>query len=141
MVSLVTPNVALSSPRSACAIQARMDLGSISNWRPAYATLRFCSVTSLMASFLNSSDNKRRGIRFMETPNKLIKYHQLALPKKRVKLISIWERIVDKETGEVIFSFSILTINADGHEVIMHFHRTMDEKRSIVVLKDAEYQY
>ena len=35
----------------------------------------------------------------------------------------------------------MLTINANGHEVMMHFHRTMDEKRSIVVLKDAEYQH
>ena len=76
--------MALSSPRSACAIQARMDLGSISNWRPAYAMLRFCSVTNLMAFLLNSSVNKRRGIRFMESPNKLIKYHQLARPQNRV---------------------------------------------------------
>ena len=35
----------------------------------------------------------------------------------------------------------MLTINADGHEVMKHFHRTEDEKRSIVVLKDAEYQH
>ena len=53
---------------------------------------------------------------------------------------SIWERIVDKETGEVIMSFSMLTINADGHDVMKHFHRPEDEKRSIVVLKDTEYQ-
>lgn len=53
---------------------------------------------------------------------------------------SIWERIVDKETGEVIFSFSMLTINADGHEVMKHFHKPEDEKRSIVVLGDDSYQ-
>ncbi len=52
---------------------------------------------------------------------------------------SIWERIVDKETGEVIMSFSMLTINADGHEVMKHFHRPEDEKRSIVVLEDMDY--
>ena len=52
---------------------------------------------------------------------------------------SIWERIVDKETGEVIMSFSMLTINADGHEVMKHFHRPEDEKRSIVVLEDSDY--
>ncbi|WP_047536682.1 SOS response-associated peptidase [Methylotenera versatilis] len=52
---------------------------------------------------------------------------------------SIWERIIDKETGEVIFSFSMLTINADGHEVMKHFHRPEDEKRSIVVLNDSDY--
>lgn len=52
---------------------------------------------------------------------------------------SIWERVVDKETGEVIMSFSMLTINADGHEVMKHFHKPEDEKRSIVVLKDSDY--
>lgn len=53
---------------------------------------------------------------------------------------SIWERIVDKETGEVIMSFSMLTINADGHDVMKHFHRPEDEKRSIVVLQETEYE-
>ena len=57
-----------------------------------------------------------------------------------IAVASIWERIIDKETGEVIFSFSMLTINAAGHEVMKHFHRPEDEKRSIVVLKDNEYQ-
>ena len=52
---------------------------------------------------------------------------------------SIWERIIDIETGEVIFSFSMLTMNADGHEEMKHFHKPEDEKRSIVVLKNSEY--
>ncbi len=52
---------------------------------------------------------------------------------------SIWERIIDKETGEVIFSFSMLTINADGDDVMKHFHKPNDEKRSIVILKDLDY--
>lgn len=52
---------------------------------------------------------------------------------------SIWERIVDQDTGEIIFSFSMLTINADGHDVMKHFHKPVDEKRSVVVLKDSEY--
>ena len=52
---------------------------------------------------------------------------------------SIWERIVDKETGEVIMSFSMLTINATGHEVMKHFHKSEDEKRSIVVLRESKY--
>ena len=57
-----------------------------------------------------------------------------------IAVASIWERIIDKETGEVIFSFSMLTIPAAGHQVMKHFHRPEDEKRSIVVLKDTEYQ-
>lgn len=57
-----------------------------------------------------------------------------------IAVASIWERITDKETGEIIHSFSMLTINADGHEVMKHFHKQEDEKRSIVVLKENEYQ-
>ena len=53
---------------------------------------------------------------------------------------SIWERFIDRETGEVIFSFSMLTVNAYGHPIMQHFHKPEDEKRSIIVLDDANYQ-
>lgn len=53
---------------------------------------------------------------------------------------SLWERIVDKESGEVIFSFTMLTINAAGHEVMQHFHKPQDERRSIVVLPEGDYK-
>ena len=49
-------------------------------------------LTSLIASRLNTSCGPRpatkirRGIRFMETPGKLIKYHQLARPEYRASL-------------------------------------------------------
>ena len=34
----------------------------------------------------------------------------------------------------------MLTINTSGHDVMKHFHKPEDEKRSIVVLKDTEYK-
>jgi len=52
---------------------------------------------------------------------------------------SIWERFVDHATGELIFSFSMLTVNADGHSVMQQFHKPDDEKRSIVVLQESDY--
>ena len=33
----------------------------------------------------------------------------------------------------------MLTINADNHPVMKHFHKLDDEKRSIVVLSDSNY--
>jgi putative SOS response-associated peptidase YedK len=36
--------------------------------------------------------------------------------------------------GETLHSFSMLTINADGHPVMGRFHRPGDEKRSLVVV-------
>ncbi|MDD5493564.1 MAG: SOS response-associated peptidase family protein [Dehalococcoidia bacterium] len=52
---------------------------------------------------------------------------------------SIWERCVDKATGELVFSFSLLTVNASGHPVMQQFHQPDDEKRSIVVLQASDY--
>jgi putative SOS response-associated peptidase YedK len=46
----------------------------------------------------------------------------------------IWENWTDKSTGERVESFSLLTINADGHPVMGRFHRPDDERRSLVVV-------
>lgn len=56
-----------------------------------------------------------------------------------IVVASIWESFIDKSTGEIIKSFSMLTVNAEGHEVMKHFHKPEDEKRSIVVLEEHEY--
>lgn len=41
--------------------------------------------------------------------------------------------------GEWTLSFTLLTINADGHPLMQRFHRPEDEKRMVVVLDEAEY--
>jgi putative SOS response-associated peptidase YedK len=56
-----------------------------------------------------------------------------------IAVASIWERYVDHSTGEIVFSFSMITINATNHPVMEQFHRPDDEKRSIVVLQDNAY--
>jgi putative SOS response-associated peptidase YedK len=47
---------------------------------------------------------------------------------------AIWDSWTDKSTGEIVLSFSMLTINADKHPVMGRFHRPEDEKRSLVVM-------
>ncbi len=39
-----------------------------------------------------------------------------------------------------VFSFTMLTINADGHPFMNRFHKPTDEKRMVVVLPPARYQ-
>ena len=56
-----------------------------------------------------------------------------------IAVASIWERYVYHETGEIVCSFSMITINATEHPVMQQFHGPDDEKRSIVVLQDNEY--
>ena len=89
---------------------------------------------------------RRFGLVIMESfyePNwetgKAVRWRIRRSNSQPIAAASIWERIIDKETGEIIFSFSMLTINATGHEVMKHFHKPEDEKRSIVVLKDNHY--
>lgn len=40
---------------------------------------------------------------------------------------------------ELIYSFTMLTINADGHAVMRHFHKPEDEKRMVVILPESAY--
>ena len=89
---------------------------------------------------------RRFGLVIMESfyePNwetgKAVRWRIRRSNSQPIAAASIWERIIDKETGEVIFSFSMLTINATGHEVMKHFHKPEDEKRSIVLLNENKY--
>ena len=52
---------------------------------------------------------------------------------------AIWDQWVDKSSGEIVLSFSMLTINADGHPVMGRFHRPGDERRSLVVMPPASW--
>lgn len=40
---------------------------------------------------------------------------------------------------ELVYSFTMLTINADGHAVMQHFHKPEDEKRMVVILPESAY--
>ena len=97
-------------------------------------------------SYRSAWKERRFGLAIMESfyePNwetgKAIRWRIKRVDGEPVAVASIWERFIDKETGEIIFSFSMLTINAEGHEVMKHFHKPQDEKRSIVVLNNTDY--
>lgn len=55
-------------------------------------------------------------------------------------LAGLWDRWLDKTTGEVVHSFTMLTINADTHGLMRNFHRPDDEKRMVVVLPEDRYE-
>ena len=44
-----------------------------------------------------------------------------------------------KATGEEVLSFTMLTINADDHELFKNFHKPQDEKRMVVILGEDQY--
>jgi putative SOS response-associated peptidase YedK len=42
--------------------------------------------------------------------------------------------------GGLLHSYTMLTINADGHKLIQQFHKPTDGKRMVVVLAPEQYQ-
>lgn len=53
---------------------------------------------------------------------------------------AIWDTWTDRASGEIVRSFSLLTINADGHPVMGRFHRPEDEKRSLVIVEQENWR-
>ena len=46
----------------------------------------------------------------------------------------LWDRWTDPVSGELVVSFSMLTVNADEHPVMRQFHKAGDEKRTPVII-------
>lgn len=54
-------------------------------------------------------------------------------------LAGLWEER-KKDDGASWYSFTMLTINADEHPFMRQFHKPGDEKRSVVVLPDDQWE-
>ena len=50
-------------------------------------------------------------------------------------IASIWDAWTESETGELIVSFSMLTIDASDHPIMRRLHKPEDEKRTVVPLR------
>jgi putative SOS response-associated peptidase YedK len=46
----------------------------------------------------------------------------------------LWDRWTDPTSGELVVSFSMLTVNADEYPVMLQFHKPEDEKRTPVII-------
>lgn len=51
----------------------------------------------------------------------------------------LWDRWTDPASGELVVSFSMLTVNADDHPVMSQFHKSGDEKRTPVIVAPRLY--
>ena len=56
-----------------------------------------------------------------------------------IAIACLWDRWTQPETGELIVSFSMLTVNADAHPVMNRFHKAGDEKRTPVIVPQTIY--
>lgn len=53
-------------------------------------------------------------------------------------IAGLWERW-RSPSGEEVFSYSMLTVNADDHSFMRNYHRADDEKRMVVILPKGLY--
>lgn len=59
--------------------------------------------------------------------------------KEPFGIASIWDTWTEISTGQVVTSFSMLTVNADSHPVMKQFHKAEDEKRTPVILAPSQF--
>jgi len=52
----------------------------------------------------------------------------------------LWDRWTEPESGQLVVSFSMLTVNADQHPVMNQFHKPGDEKRTPVIIGPELHQ-
>ena len=55
-------------------------------------------------------------------------------------IAGLWQRWRDPATKEVLASFTMITINADGHPIMSRMHKPEDEKRTPVVLAPGTFE-
>lgn len=54
-----------------------------------------------------------------------------------LSIAGLWERW-HSPAGEIVHSFTMLTVNADDHPLMKHFHRPDAEKRMVVILPQPQ---
>ncbi len=97
------------------------------SFRHAYRNRQFC-VIPVAAIF---EPNYESG--------KAVRWKIASADGRPLGLAGIWEYRAAGPDGAPLMSFSMLTINADGHPLMQRFHKPEDEKRMVVVLEPDDY--
>lgn len=58
---------------------------------------------------------------------------------KPMGIAGLWQRWRDRATERTLVSFTMLTIDAGNHPVISRMHKPNDEKRTVVVLAEEQF--
>ncbi|WP_300493317.1 SOS response-associated peptidase [uncultured Methylophaga sp.] len=59
---------------------------------------------------------------------------------KPMGIAGLWSVWKNPQDCKELYSFTMLTINADEHDFMKHYHKPQDEKRMIVILQDDQYK-
>jgi putative SOS response-associated peptidase YedK len=97
------------------------------SFRNAYKRRQFCIIPA--SSFYEPSYETGKAERF-----------EIAdVAGSPLGIAGIWEHRPATDGGLPLLSFSMLTVNADGHALMQRFHKPEDEKRMLVILRPDQY--
>jgi putative SOS response-associated peptidase YedK len=71
---------------------------------------------------------------------KAVRWRLATVTDEPMGIAGLWQRWREPQSGLVVASFTMLTINADGHVLLMRMHKPEDEKRTPVVLSPALFE-
>ncbi len=54
-------------------------------------------------------------------------------------IAGLWEQWSDSDSREIVYSYTMLTINAEDHPFMRDYHKPQDEKRMVVILPRGLY--
>lgn len=97
------------------------------SFRSAFKRGQFCIIP--VASFYEPSYESGRPVR----------YEIAAADGSPLGIAGLWEYKPDGGSGLPLLSFSMLTVNADGHPLMQRFHKPDDAKRMVVILPPERY--
>ncbi|MCQ3028915.1 SOS response-associated peptidase [Pseudomonas tremae] len=58
---------------------------------------------------------------------------------KLLGIAGLWEQWRDPSTDQILHSYTMLTVNADDHDLMKAYHKPQDEKRMVAILPKGSY--
>lgn len=97
------------------------------SFRFAWANAQFCIVPA--STFFEPNYESGKAVR----------YEISSTAGSPLGIAGLWERKPGADGAPALFSFTMLTINADTHELMRRFHKPTAEKRMVVILPPEQY--
>ncbi|QLI82658.1 SOS response-associated peptidase family protein [Chitinibacter fontanus] len=101
-------------------------IGELKSYRGAWRNSQLCLVP--MLGFFEPCYESGKAVR-----------HQISLASDEPFAVAgIW-RTWEEENGQLSYSFTQITINADDHPLMKRMHKPNDEKRGLVIIPERDY--
>lgn len=112
------------------------------SFRSAFKRGQFCIIPAASIfepRYFRVNEGLDLGDDHQESKYRIERWEISGIDESLLGIAGIWEFKQDGPNGLPLLSFSMLTINAEDHPVMQHFHAPKDEKRMVVILHPDQY--